>query len=84
VPGLSLTQRWGETHRLATFNLAGFKAANKKGLRFYIEAEDPDFIVLTETKVQTEPDSPDALYLKQKYKVRSPRAIPLPFLSYWR
>jgi hypothetical protein len=43
-----------------------------KGLRFYVEAEDPDMLVFTETKLQAEPDSSDTLYLKQKYKVPRP------------
>lgn len=41
--------------RFATWNVAGIKACDKKGLKFYLEAEDPDIIVLTETKVQSDP-----------------------------
>ena len=40
------------TLRLSTWNIAGLAAASKKGFKFYVEAEDADVLVLTETKVR--------------------------------
>jgi len=45
----------GTTIRLSTFNVCGLAASQKKGFSFYVEAEDPDILVLTETKVNNEP-----------------------------
>jgi AP endonuclease-1 len=39
------------TLRLATWNVCGLAASQKKGFKYYVEAEDPDILVLTETKV---------------------------------
>ncbi|KZV64349.1 hypothetical protein PENSPDRAFT_172031 [Peniophora sp. CONT] len=44
--------------RISTWNICGLAAATKKGFKYYIEAEDPDIIVLTETKVNDEPVDP--------------------------
>lgn len=49
-------------------NVCGINASEKKGLKFYLEAEDADIVILTETKVAKEPDF---LHLKTRYKVRS-------------
>ncbi|KAI0780956.1 Endonuclease/exonuclease/phosphatase, partial [Trametes elegans] len=46
------------TVRLATWNICGLAAAQKKGFKYYVEAEDPDVLVLTETKVNNEPVDP--------------------------
>ncbi|KAJ7632809.1 Endonuclease/exonuclease/phosphatase [Roridomyces roridus] len=46
------------TLRLATWNVCGLAASQKKGFKFYVEAEDPDILVLTETKVNNEPVDP--------------------------
>ncbi|KAF7304992.1 DNA-(apurinic or apyrimidinic site) lyase [Mycena kentingensis (nom. inval.)] len=43
------------TLRLATWNVAGLAASQKKGFKRYLDAEDPDLLVLTETKVNNEP-----------------------------
>ncbi|KAF7294794.1 DNA-(apurinic or apyrimidinic site) lyase [Mycena indigotica] len=43
------------TLRLATWNVCGIAASQKKGFKRYVEAEDPDILVLTETKVNNEP-----------------------------
>ncbi|KAJ7444905.1 Endonuclease/exonuclease/phosphatase [Mycena latifolia] len=43
------------TLRLATWNVCGLAASQKKGFKYYVEAEDPDILVLTETKVNNEP-----------------------------
>jgi AP endonuclease-1 len=40
------------TLRFATWNIAGLAASQKKGFKYYVEAEDPDILVLTETKVR--------------------------------
>ncbi|KAF9469198.1 Endonuclease/exonuclease/phosphatase [Collybia nuda] len=46
------------TLRLSTWNVCGLAASQKKGFKYYIEAEDPDILVLTETKVNNEPVDP--------------------------
>ncbi|KAJ7724456.1 Endonuclease/exonuclease/phosphatase [Mycena maculata] len=43
------------TLRLATWNVCGLAASEKKGFKYYVQAEDPDILVLTETKVNNEP-----------------------------
>jgi AP endonuclease-1 len=43
--------RHPNTLRLVTWNIAGLAASQKKGFKYYVEAEDPDILVLTETKV---------------------------------
>ncbi|KAJ7087841.1 Endonuclease/exonuclease/phosphatase [Mycena epipterygia] len=48
-------QRIPGTLRLATWNVCGLAASQKKGFKYYVEAEDPDILVLTETKVNNEP-----------------------------
>jgi len=40
--------------KIASWNIAGFKAIMKKGLLEYITAEDPDIICLQETKIEEE------------------------------
>ncbi|TFK54794.1 hypothetical protein OE88DRAFT_1624301 [Heliocybe sulcata] len=44
--------------RVATWNICGLAAAQKKGFKYYVEAEDPDVLILTETKVNDEPVDP--------------------------
>ncbi|KZT68151.1 hypothetical protein DAEQUDRAFT_728187 [Daedalea quercina L-15889] len=44
--------------RIATWNICGLAAAQKKGFKYYVEAEDPDILILTETKVNNEPADP--------------------------
>ncbi|KAJ7120508.1 Endonuclease/exonuclease/phosphatase [Mycena crocata] len=48
-------ERTPGTLRLATWNVCGLAASQKKGFKYYVEAEDPDILVLTETKVNNEP-----------------------------
>jgi len=48
-------ERIAGTLRLATWNVCGLAASQKKGFKYYVEAEDPDILVLTETKVNNEP-----------------------------
>ncbi|KAI0374874.1 hypothetical protein BV20DRAFT_961084 [Pilatotrama ljubarskyi] len=44
--------------RIATWNICGLAAAQKKGFKYYVEAEDPDVLILTETKVNDDPVDP--------------------------
>lgn len=44
--------------RIASWNICGLAAATKKGFKFYVEAEDPDVLVLTETKTNEIPVDP--------------------------
>ncbi|OAX38938.1 hypothetical protein K503DRAFT_717420 [Rhizopogon vinicolor AM-OR11-026] len=46
------------TVRLSTWNICSLASASKKGFRYYVEAEDPDILVLTETKVNEIPVNP--------------------------
>ncbi|KAI0934279.1 hypothetical protein AcV5_006175 [Taiwanofungus camphoratus] len=55
---LAFAARAPGTLRIATWNICGLAAAQKKGFKRYVEAEDPDVLVLTETKVNNEPVDP--------------------------
>ncbi|KAH7889390.1 Endonuclease/exonuclease/phosphatase [Phlebopus sp. FC_14] len=55
---ISFPPRVPGTLRLATWNICGLAAAQKKGFKYYVEAEDPDILVLTETKVNDVPVDP--------------------------
>jgi len=44
--------------RLATWNVCGLAASQKKGFKYYVEAENPDILVLSETKVNNESVDP--------------------------
>ncbi|KAF8350575.1 Endonuclease/exonuclease/phosphatase [Amanita rubescens] len=44
--------------RLSTWNIAGWSASQKKGFKYYVEAEDPDILVLTELKLNDPPADP--------------------------
>ncbi|TRM62659.1 Endonuclease/exonuclease/phosphatase [Schizophyllum amplum] len=55
--------------RLAAWNVCGLATSQKKGFKYYVEAEDPDILVLTETKANNETVDPSL-------KVRFPH-------SYW-
>ncbi|KAI9609688.1 hypothetical protein KEM48_002862 [Puccinia striiformis f. sp. tritici PST-130] len=48
-------------------NVCGINACEKKGLKTYLMAEDPDIIILSETKTQTEPD---IMHIKHQFKYR--------------
>ncbi|KAF9075155.1 Endonuclease/exonuclease/phosphatase [Rhodocollybia butyracea] len=52
---ISFPARIPGTIRMATFNVCGLAASQKKGFSSYVAAEDPDILVLTETKVNNEP-----------------------------
>ncbi|KAJ3556451.1 hypothetical protein NM688_g2019 [Phlebia brevispora] len=47
------------TLRLATWNICGLAASSKKGFKYYVQAEDADILVLTETKVNNDPVDPE-------------------------
>ncbi|KZT11321.1 uncharacterized protein LAESUDRAFT_720540 [Laetiporus sulphureus 93-53] len=55
---ISFPPRAPGTIRIASWNVSGLAAAEKKGFRYYLEAEDPDLLILTETKVGNEPVNP--------------------------
>ncbi|KAN0076914.1 Endonuclease/exonuclease/phosphatase [Tylopilus felleus] len=55
---ISFPPRVQGTLRLVTWNVCGLAAAQRKGFKYYVEAEDPDILVLTETKVNNEPVDP--------------------------
>ncbi|KIY67550.1 hypothetical protein CYLTODRAFT_396889 [Cylindrobasidium torrendii FP15055 ss-10] len=46
------------TTRISAWNVCGLAASQKKGFKYYVEAEDPDVLVLSETKVNNEPVDP--------------------------
>ncbi|KAH8116824.1 Endonuclease/exonuclease/phosphatase [Phellopilus nigrolimitatus] len=53
--------------RIASWNVSGLAACQKKGFKFYVEAEDPDVLILTETKMN---DEPDLSVLTERYPYR--------------
>ncbi|KAG2750635.1 hypothetical protein P692DRAFT_20776351 [Suillus brevipes Sb2] len=55
---ISFPPRIAGTVRLSTWNICSLASASKKGFKFYVEAEDPDVLVLTETKVNEVPVDP--------------------------
>ncbi|CAE6490379.1 unnamed protein product [Rhizoctonia solani] len=54
----------GDKIRISAWNVCGLTACWKKGFNRYIEAEDADIIILTETKVNSRPSDP---LLTKKY-----------------
>ncbi|KAG9019567.1 hypothetical protein FRB90_000475 [Tulasnella sp. 427] len=52
------------TVKICSWNVAGYRACQKKGFRRYVEAEAPDILLLTETKMNDVPVDPfiDNLY----------------------
>lgn len=52
------------TVKICSWNVAGFRACQKKGFKRYVEAEVPDILLLTETKMNDIPVDPfiDNLY----------------------
>ncbi|THU82267.1 hypothetical protein K435DRAFT_734851, partial [Dendrothele bispora CBS 962.96] len=55
---ISFPPRISDCIRIATWNVCGLATSQKKGFKYYVEAEDPDILVLTETKVNNEPVDP--------------------------
>ncbi|KAF5380999.1 hypothetical protein D9615_004074 [Tricholomella constricta] len=64
---ITFPRRTPGTLRLATWNICGLAASQKKGFKYYVEAEDADILVLTETKVNDEPVDP---VIKDRYPYR--------------
>ena len=42
----------GDAHKIVSWNVAGINACMEKGFREYVKAENPDILVLQETKLQ--------------------------------
>ncbi|KAF8911988.1 Endonuclease/exonuclease/phosphatase [Gymnopilus junonius] len=55
---INLPAKQSGTTRIASWNVSGLAAAEKKGFKSYVEAEDPDILILTETKLNKSPDDP--------------------------
>jgi len=55
---ISFPPRANGTSRIASWNICGLSSSQKKGFKYYVEAEDPDILILTETKVNDEPVDP--------------------------
>ncbi|KNE94763.1 exodeoxyribonuclease III, variant [Puccinia striiformis f. sp. tritici PST-78] len=64
---LEFTAKKDDTLRISAWNVCGINACEKKGLKTYLMAEDPDIIILSETKTQTEPD---IMHIKHQFKYR--------------
>ncbi|KAG6851259.1 hypothetical protein H0H93_011695 [Arthromyces matolae] len=58
---IEFSPRLPGTLRIATWNICGLAASSKKGFKYYVEAEDADVLVLTETKVNNEPIDPSLI-----------------------
>ncbi|THH07665.1 hypothetical protein EW145_g3226 [Phellinidium pouzarii] len=55
------------TARIVTWNVSGLAACQKKGFKSYVEAENPDVLILTETKTN---DEPEISVLSERYPYR--------------
>ncbi|KAM5535174.1 hypothetical protein V8D89_011110 [Ganoderma adspersum] len=56
---ISFPEKGEDTVRVAAWNICGLAAAQKKGFKYYVEAEDADILILTETKVNNPPADPE-------------------------
>ena len=63
---LALSPKAEGTTRLACWNVCGINSCIKKGFEFYVKAENPDVLIVTETKVDKEVDHD---ILKSRYPV---------------
>lgn len=63
---LKLEAKPAGTTRLACWNVCGINSCIKKGFDFYVKAENPDVLIITETKVDKEVDHD---VLKNRYPV---------------
>ncbi|KAM0792388.1 hypothetical protein ACM66B_005068 [Microbotryomycetes sp. NB124-2] len=61
-----ITKKQYGTVRISAYNVCGIKSSEKKGLLKYLEAEDADLVVLTETKT----DDPKFAWIDQHYQYR--------------
>ncbi|KAF4623576.1 hypothetical protein D9613_001713 [Agrocybe pediades] len=59
--------------RLTTWNVNGIMSVDEKILKKYLEAEDPDILILTETKYSK--GKPNIMCLKTRYKFPAGTAI---------
>ncbi|KAA1075253.1 hypothetical protein PGT21_032209 [Puccinia graminis f. sp. tritici] len=64
---LEFPQKKDDTLRISAWNVCGINACEKKGLKTYLTAEDPDVMILSETKMQAEPD---IMHIKHQFKYR--------------
>ncbi|EKM82547.1 hypothetical protein AGABI1DRAFT_111155 [Agaricus bisporus var. burnettii JB137-S8] len=73
---ISFPPRTPDTLRIATWNICGWAASHKKGFKYYVEAEDADILVLTETKVNEQPVDPalDARYPYTYWSISSKKS----------
>ncbi|KAH8995345.1 Endonuclease/exonuclease/phosphatase [Lactarius akahatsu] len=55
---ISFPPRSERATRIASWNICSLASSQKKGFKYYVEAEDPDILILTETKVNNEPADP--------------------------
>lgn len=69
TPQFAFDRREAGTVRLSTWNVNGIKSVNEKTLRKYLEAEDPDILILTETKVAQ--GKADIMSLKTRFKYQT-------------
>jgi len=65
---LSLEPKPPGTTRLSTWNVCGISSCIKKGFDFYVKAENPDVLIVTETKTDKELDNET---LKSRFPVGS-------------
>ncbi|KAA1468720.1 DNase I-like protein [Dentipellis sp. KUC8613] len=65
-PQFVYSKKQDSSLRLTTWNVNGIKSVDEKVLKKYLEAEDPDILVLTETKYGK--GKPDIMCLKTRYK----------------
>ena len=63
---LTLPPKAEGTTRLSCWNVCGINSCIKKGFEFYVKAENPDVLIVTETKVDKEVDHD---ILKSRYPV---------------
>ncbi|KAI1795893.1 Endonuclease/exonuclease/phosphatase [Ganoderma leucocontextum] len=56
---ITFPEKGEDTVRVAAWNICGLAAAQKKGFKYYVEAEDADILILTETKVNNPPADPE-------------------------
>ncbi|PIL23983.1 hypothetical protein GSI_13734 [Ganoderma sinense ZZ0214-1] len=64
---ISFPEKGEDAVRVAAWNICGLAAAQKKGFKYYVEAEDADILILTETKVNNPPADPE---LTNRYPYR--------------
>ena len=54
-PNITFPPKAPGSIRMIAWNICGLASSQKKGFKYYLEAEDPDLLVLTETKVSEHP-----------------------------